>query len=807
MRFAVVAGARPNFMKIAPLLLALDRSGFETRLIHTGQHYDRNMSDVFFEELGIRKPDVNFDVGAAGQSEQTGRIMSSLESWLDGNPVDGLLVVGDVTSTLACTIVAAKRLIPVGHVEAGLRSFDRTMPEEVNRVVVDALSTWLFTPSADADLELAAEGVEPARIHLVGNIMVDSLFNCLDRAIERSTASRLGVDGPYSLATLHRPALVDDPARFRPVLDALRDVAAEQPVIFPIHPRTLARLEAAGLDDRLDAFVVSEPLGYLDFLSLEHGASLVLTDSGGVQEETTALGRALPDAAGEHRAPDHDRRGHEPARRARRCPHPRGGSGDSRGSAAAPPPGALGRSGRRPHRRRAAERRPGPDVATPRPHRERNGPHMSDSETTTEDTTALPRTVIVGQGYVGLPLAMRALEAGHQVVGYDVDVQRTSTLAAGRSFIEDITDYDITAALATGRYLPTSDHRDCAGFDHLVITVPTPLREGTPDLSYVEGASADIARYVRPGSVVILESTTYPGTTDELVAPILQEISGLVAGVDFHLGYSPERIDPGNATWTLANTPKVVAGINPESLEAVDAFYRQIVSTTVPVSQMRVAELTKLIENTFRHVNIALANELAVFAADLDIDIWEAIDAASTKPYGFMRFTPGPGVGGHCLPIDPSYLSWQVRRSLGRAFRFVELANDINEHMPDYVVTRLMRLLNEQGIAMSRAQVLVLGLAYKKNSSDPRESPAIEIVEQLQQMGSKVHVADPHVVEERFIPHGAVSVEVTEQEIRDADVVVLVTDHDGFPYEMIASEAKAIFDTRARMTGPNVTRL
>jgi UDP-N-acetyl-D-glucosamine dehydrogenase len=432
---------------------------------------------------------------------------------------------------------------------------------------------------------------------------------------------------------------------------------------------------------------------------------------------------------------------------------------------------------------------------------------MSDAESSTTPTEAVPKTVIVGQGYVGLPLAMRALEAGHQVVGYDVDRARTDMLAAGRSFIEDITDHDIASALATGRYAPTSDHRDCAGFDHLVITVPTPLREGTPDLSYVEGASADIARYVRPGSVVILESTTYPGTTDELVAPILEEISGLKAGIDFHLGYSPERIDPGNATWTLANTPKVVSGINPDSLAAVDAFYRQVVETTVPVSQMRVAELTKLIENTFRHVNIALANELAVFAADLDIDIWEAIGAASTKPYGFMRFTPGPGVGGHCLPIDPSYLSWQVRRSLGRAFRFVELANDINEHMPDYVVNRIMRLLNDQGVALSRARVMVLGLAYKKNSSDPRESPAIEIVEQLLQLGSTVHVADPHVVEARYIPPGALAVEVTEAEVAEADVVVLVTDHDAFPYEMISSTARSIFDTRSRMTGANVTSL
>jgi UDP-N-acetyl-D-glucosamine dehydrogenase len=431
---------------------------------------------------------------------------------------------------------------------------------------------------------------------------------------------------------------------------------------------------------------------------------------------------------------------------------------------------------------------------------------MEDLETLGADRRPV-KTVIVGQGYVGLPVAMRAVAVGHDVVGYDVDEARTCMLARGRSFIEDVSDVDVRAAIDTGRFTPTNDHRRCAGFDNLVITVPTPLRDGTPDLSYVESATATIARYLRPGAVVMLESTTYPGTTNELVGPILHELTGLVAGVDYALGYSPERIDPGNAVWTLSNTPKVVSGVNADSLERVDAFYRQLVTTTVPVSSTKVAELTKLIENTFRHVNIALANELAVFAADLDIDIWEAIEAASSKPYGFMPFTPGPGVGGHCLPIDPSYLSWKVRRSLGRTFRFVELANDVNEHMPDYVVDRLLRLLNVQGVALSRSTILVLGLAYKRNSSDPRESPAIAIVQKLLEMGAAVHVADPHVVEERFVPEGATWVEVTEEEVRAADAVVAATDHDAFPYDVIATNSKLVFDTRARMEGPNVARL
>ena len=267
--------------------------------------------------------------------------------------------------------------------------------------------------------------------------------------------------------------------------------------------------------------------------------------------------------------------------------------------------------------------------------------------------------VIVGQGYVGLPLAMRAVEVGHSVVGFDVDDRRIKRLADGDSFIDDIASEQLAAALSSGRYLPTADPDACAGFDIAVITVPTPLRDGIPDLGSIEDAGRTLAGHIRPGCTVILESTTYPGTTEELLVPVLEAGSHLRAGQDFHVGFSPERIDPGNKTWTLVTTPKVVSGINVTSLQAIQSFYDTLVDKTVAVRGPKEAELTKLLENTYRHVNIALVNELAAFASDLGIDIWEVIEAASTKPFGFMRFAPGPGVGGHCLPIDPSYLAWQ----------------------------------------------------------------------------------------------------------------------------------------------------
>ncbi len=409
------------------------------------------------------------------------------------------------------------------------------------------------------------------------------------------------------------------------------------------------------------------------------------------------------------------------------------------------------------------------------------------------------KVVVVGQGYVGLPLAMRAVEVGYgDVVGFDVAAERVKRLAAGESYVEDVPSPVVGEALATGRYRPTDDPADCAGFHVAVITVPTPLREGNPDLSFIESAAQTLAGQLHRGSTVVLESTTYPGTTEELVGPVLEEGSGLVAGSDFHLGYSPERIDPGNPEWTLVNTPKVVSGVDAASLAAVKAFYDSLIERTVPVSGPKVAEMVKLLENTFRHVNIALVNELAMFASEMGIDVWEAIGAANTKPFGYLRFTPGPGVGGHCLPIDPSYLSWRVRRTLGQSFRFVELANDINDHMPDYVVRRLTMALNRERQAVNGSRVLLLGVAYKRNTSDARESPALAVADRLLALGAQVRAADPHVVEDYPNPR-MVRVEATPEELAAADAVVLLTDHDGFPYDAVPRHARLVLDTRHRL--------
>jgi UDP-N-acetyl-D-glucosamine dehydrogenase len=418
----------------------------------------------------------------------------------------------------------------------------------------------------------------------------------------------------------------------------------------------------------------------------------------------------------------------------------------------------------------------------------------------------MQQVLVVGQGYVGLPVAMRAVTAGDRVVGYDVNATRVTGLAQARSHVVDVPDEQVAAALATGRYRVTADPDDLGVFDVAVVTVPTPLTDGVPDLSHIEDAARVLGPWVRPGCTVVLESTTYPGTTDELFAPILEQVSGLTAGTDFHVGYSPERIDPGNERWTFVTTPKVVSGLTPQCRTAVQAHYDRWVDTTVPVSHTRVAELTKLLENTYRHVNIALVNELAMHARALDVDIWEAIAAATTKPFGFSPFWPGPGVGGHCLPIDPSYLSWRIERLLGTSSRFVVAADDINNHMPDYVVRRVQLGLNARRQAVNGSRVLVLGLAYKKNTNDARETPAAGVIEGLVALGARVAVHDalvgPH-------PLDAITdrVPLTSSEVAQADAVVLVTDHDDIDYDLVAQHASYVFDTRNRMRGESVELL
>lgn len=414
--------------------------------------------------------------------------------------------------------------------------------------------------------------------------------------------------------------------------------------------------------------------------------------------------------------------------------------------------------------------------------------------------------VVVGLGYVGLPLAQEATRAGLRVVGLDVTEPVTVGLNAGRSHVDDLSDDDVAAMVAAG-FRATTDASALADADTVVICVPTPLgAEGGPDLGAVRSAVGAVAQHLRRDQLIVLESTTYPGTTEEVVQPLLDEATGLTAGVDYHLAFSPERIDPGNATWGLANTPKVVGGVNASSTARAAAFYGKFVHTIVEAAGTREAETAKLLENTYRHINIALVNEMARFCHELGIDLWDVIRCASTKPFGFQAFYPGPGVGGHCIPIDPNYLSHSVRAKLGYPFRFVELAEEINATMPSYVAHRAQNLLNQQGKAVQGSSVLLLGVTYKPDIADQRESPAVPLARQLDQLGAHVVYHDPRVEAwDAGVPVSRAT--DLDTALAFADLVVLVQAHSEYDVSALAAKSRLFFDTRGVTTGDEAHRL
>ena len=414
--------------------------------------------------------------------------------------------------------------------------------------------------------------------------------------------------------------------------------------------------------------------------------------------------------------------------------------------------------------------------------------------------------VVIGLGYVGLPLAQEACRSGMSVVGLDIDEEVVTSLSNGESHIDDVDTAGVAEMLAAG-FVATTDSTCISNSDVIIICVPTPLDdEGAPHLGAVKAATSTVSEHLQPGSLVVLESTTYPGTTEDMVRPLLEDGSRLTAGIDFNLAYSPERIDPGNPEWGLRNTPKIVGGLTPSCTERAVEFYGQIVDTVVPTVGLREAEFSKLLENTYRHINIALINEMAVFCHELGIDLWGAIDAAATKPFGFQAFRPGPGIGGHCIPIDPNYLSWVARR-VGYRLRFVELAQEVSERMPAYVARRTQDALNRLKKPMNGSHIVLAGVAYKANVSDQRETPAKPLVVHLREMGADVSYIDPHV--DSFVVEGKEVPWIVDigEAVRSADLVVVLQAHDEFLDCRELGAAKCILDTSGKFSGDNVDRL
>jgi len=406
---------------------------------------------------------------------------------------------------------------------------------------------------------------------------------------------------------------------------------------------------------------------------------------------------------------------------------------------------------------------------------------------------------IVGLGYVGLPLAVELAKAGYRVVGMDVSERVVQGLMAGRSHVKDVSGADLAAARADDRFTATTDGARLKDADAISICVPTPLSKfKDPDVSYIVAATETVKQALRPGQAVILESTTYPGTTREIMLPAL-ESTGLKVGTDFFLAFSPERVDPGNQVWTTRNTPKVVGGITPDCCRVVCALYQPAIERLVPVSTTEAAELVKLLENTFRSVNIGLANEMAIVCDKLGVDVWEVIEAAATKPFGFMKFLPGPGLGGHCIPIDPHYLAWKMR-GLNYKTRFIDLAGELNTEMPLFWVRKLAEALNDEGKPVRGTSVLVIGVAYKKDIEDLRESPALDILRLLEDQGARVSYHDPYVPRFEENGHRYESVPLTQATVAAADCIMIVTDHDTLDYGLIRANAKRVVDTRNALT-------
>ena len=419
------------------------------------------------------------------------------------------------------------------------------------------------------------------------------------------------------------------------------------------------------------------------------------------------------------------------------------------------------------------------------------------------------RIGVIGLGYVGLPLAVEFALAGFHVTGFDVDPSKIAEINGGRSYIPDVPAADLAKVVASGHLRATTDMGDLASMDVADICVPTPLRKTKdPDLSYVVKALEAAAAALHAGQLVILESTTYPGTTDEVALPML-EARGLKADRDFFLAFSPERVDPGNPTYTTRNIPKIVGGHGPASTQAAAALYGQVVSQVIPVSSTRVAEMVKLLENTFRAVNIGLVNEIAQMCHKMDIDVWEVIEAAKTKPFGFMPFYPGPGLGGHCIPIDPFYLSWKARQS-GFEARFIELAGHVNGSMPEFVVERVVDALNDVRKPVNGSRVHVYGVAYKRDVGDMRESPALDIIELLARRGAVISYSDPYVPVLKEGSHSLDAVDEADALRRRPDCVVICTDHSAFNWKALVESGTPIVDTRnalRQFTAPQIVRL
>ncbi len=755
MRVLSIVGNRPQFIKSAALSLALREAGITETVVHTGQHYDPGLSDVFFEELGLPEPAYRLGLRTSDPALMTPHIEEAVRR----ERPDWVLVYGDTNSTLAGAEAAGG--VPVAHVESGLRSFDMSMPEEHNRIAVDRIAALLLCPDERSAAQLESEGV-PGRREVVGDVMADAarIFGPIAR--ERSRVlERLGLEpGGYAVATVHRQANVTEDERLQRIVEGLQRVSGPTRVSGPpADPGSPRPARARAADDS------AARLPRLRRPRLERPGDPHRL--GRASERGVLVWRPVRDDEAVDGMGRHGRGGGQHPRR-RRSRRDRGSS--RLGAHAGGAPRAL--------RRRVCKRS--------------RGGRSVRLATVSEHIWDVG---IIGAGYVGVPLAQTFAAAGKRVLLVDAVPELVEALNQGESHIEDVPTSELRPHVDAGRIAATLDYGDLSDAHAIMIALPTPLtKQREPDLSYVTSAARALAPVLRAGQIVVLESTTYPGTTREVLLPILEQGSGLKAGTDFHLAMSPERVDPGRTDWTTKTTPKVLGGLTPACGEAAAAVYRAAVDTVHIVSTPEAAELTKLLENIFRSVNIALVNELAQLCDRMDIDVWEVIGAAATKPFGFMPFQPGPGLGGHCIPLDPFYLSWKARE-YDFTTRFIDLSGEVNNNMPYFCRSVISQALNH-GLqrSLSGSRVLVLGVAYKADIADTRETPAEKLIHLLRNAGAEVAYHDPHVP----VFDGMTS---TLLKPEDYDCVAIVTAHSAVDYADVISHAKVVVDFRNATKG------
>lgn len=748
---AIVVGTRPEIIKMCPVIRELEKKSIKLTLIHSNQHYSPDMDEIFFKELGLPVPHYNLGVGSGKHSNQTGNILIKIEPILESICPDIVLVQGDTNTVLAAALAASKLGIKLGHVEAGLRSYDRTMPEETNRITTDHLADLLFAVSSVQLEILQAEGIEKAKIKVVGNTITDAALQNLEASNRQSKIlDKHGLkEQNFMLITAHRANNVDRKENLSRLLDNLKSLANQTklPAIWPIHPRTLKKINEFKLEFPSEIIQIG-PVGYLDFLQLEAKAKIIVTDSGGVQEEACILGVPCLTVRENTERPETIEVGANKIV----------GLDKELLLSAASEMLSTNLKWKNPFGDGKSALKIVESIQA-----------YFDS-TFVKSNSELKKISVVGMGYMGLPTAAILANAGHQVRGFDIDPQKVKLIQQKKIFENEPGMGELLDRAFQNNFEVSTELNPA---DVFIVAVPTPIKEKKCDLTYVVKACESVAEVAKAGDLIIIESTIRPGTCDEVVLPLFTK-----KGINVHVAHCPERAIPGNTLNELIYNDRIIGGVSAEATAMAKSLYESFARGDLYTTTASTAETAKLVENTFRDVNIAFSNELATVCEEIGVNVWEVIELANKHPRVNI-LQPGPGVGGHCIAVDP----WFLVESSDQA-QLIKTARQINDNRPEQIVQKVMHKLEESG----GSKVGILGVAYKKNVDDCRETPAQAIYNSLLEKGKEVKVFDPFVQD--WNSHQVVNFE----ELHNwAEVLVLVTDHDYFKQYKVE---KPLVDTR-----------